>query len=178
VKNSPLVSLDVEARAIVPKRYSMKKLLIFILLFTAQAVTLAVAEQAADLSVTNAYIRTMPPGQTKTAGFLSVTNNGALSCQLTSAKSSLSSRIEFHEHQHSQGMMRMRPVAAVVVPPGETVVFAPGALHIMLFNIDDALEAGDITQMQLATDQCGSISFDAEVRSLVKKSKPMDAMHH
>ena len=104
----------------------MKKLLIFTLLFTAQAVTLAVAEQAADLSVTNAYIRTMPPGQTKTAGFLSVTNNGALSCQLTSAKSSLSSRIEFHEHQHSQGMMRMRPVAAVVVPPGETVVFAPG----------------------------------------------------
>jgi hypothetical protein len=48
----------------------------------------------------------------------------------------------------------------------------------MLFNIDADLEAGDITQMQLATDQCGSISFDAEVRSLVKKSKPMDGMHH
>ena len=74
--------------------------------------------------------------------------------------------------------MRMRPVAAVVVPPDETVVFASVALHSMLFNIDAALEAGDITQMQLATDQCGSISFDAEVRSLVKKSKPMDAMHH
>ena len=72
----------------------------------------------------------------------------------------------------------MRPVAAVVIPPGESVVFAPGALHIMLFNIDAALEAGDITQMQLATDQCGSISFDAEVRSLVKKPKPMDGMHH
>lgn len=156
----------------------MKNLLIFVVLFAVQSVTLAAADPAADLSVTNAYIRTMPPGQSKTAGFFAVTNNGALSCQLTGAKSSLSDRIEFHEHQYMQGMMKMRPVAAVIVPPGETIVFAPGGLHLMLFNIDAALKAGDSTQMQLATDQCGSISFNAEVRSLVKKSKPMDEMHH
>lgn len=158
----------------------MKKLLTIVLLFTTQVAVSAAppAEPVAGLSVANAYIRTMPPGQNKTAGFLSVTNSGAVSCQLVSAEASISTRIEFHEHQHSQGMMRMRPVAAVVVPPGETVVFAPGALHLMLFNIDTDLQVGDSTQLQLITDQCGSISVDAEVRSLVKKPKPMDGMHH
>lgn len=148
----------------------MKKRLILALLSVASTLAPAAilaAEPSTILQVTNAYIRAMPPGQTKTAGFLAVTNNGAKSCQLVSAKSSISNRLEFHEHQHSQGMMRMRPVADVVVPPGETVVFAPGGLHIMLFDIDSSPQADASTQMQLVTDQCGVVSFDAEVRSLV-----------
>jgi|TARA_B110000046_G_scaffold186044_1_gene231787 hypothetical protein len=139
---------------------------------------ISAVENATNLSVTNAHIRAMPPGQSKTAGFLAVTNNGTKICQLTSAKSTFSDRLEFHEHQHDQGMMKMRPVARVVVPPGETVVFAPGGLHLMLFNLTEAPQAGDITQIQLFTDQCGSVSFDAKVRSLVKKSMSMDGMHH
>ena len=155
----------------------MKKLLILVLLFATPALAQAAAPTA-DVQVTNAYIRTMPPGRTTTAGFLTIANNSDQSCELTGAMSTLSNRIEFHEHQHMQGMMKMRPVATVVVPAGETVVFAPGALHIMLFNIDTELKAGEVTQMELITDQCGSISFDAEVRSLLAKPKKMEGMHH
>lgn len=155
----------------------MKKLLILVLLFATPVLTQAAASTA-DVHVSNAYIRTMPPGRTTTAGFLVVTNNSDQNCQLIGAKSSLSNRLEFHEHQHMQGMMKMRQVATLAVPAGETIVFEPGALHIMMFNIDAELRAGDITQMQLITDQCGSISFDAEVRSLLAKPKKMEAMHH
>jgi len=155
----------------------MKKLLILVLLFATPALAQAAAPTA-DVQVTNAYIRTMPPGRTTTAGFLTIANNSDQSCELTGAMSTLSNRLEFHEHQHIQGMMKMRPVATVVVPAGETVVFEPGGLHIMLFNIDTELAAGEVTQMQLITDQCGSISFDAKVRSLLAKPKKMEGMHH
>ncbi|HAZ94088.1 MAG TPA: copper chaperone PCu(A)C [Porticoccaceae bacterium] len=155
----------------------MKKLLILVLLFATPALAQAAAPTA-DVQVTNAYIRTMPPGRTTTAGFLTIANNSDQSCELTGAMSTLSNRLEFHEHQHTQGMMKMRPVATVVVPAGETVVFEPGGLHIMLFNIDTELAAGEVTQMQLITDQCGSISFDAKVRSLLAKPKKMEGMHH
>lgn len=129
------------------------------------------------LHLSNAYIRTMPPGRTTTAGFLRVTNHSAMACQLTGAESSISDRLEFHEHLHSDGMMRMRPVAGgVTVPPGETVIFEPGGLHIMLFNIQQPLISGENTQLQLSTDQCGTVAVSTEIRSLV--TKPMGGMHH
>jgi len=145
----------------------------------ATAVTAAPNDtNSASLSVANAYVRAMPPGQSKTVGFLEITNTGTQICRLVSAHSTLSNRLEFHEHRHVQGMMRMRQVAEVEISAGQTVVFEPGGLHIMLFNLTSPLQAGDSTQMQLVTDQCGSVSFNPEVRSLIKNSKPMDGMRH
>ena len=110
------------------------------------------APESGALTVTDAYIRTMPPGRTVTAGFLSITNSGNQACQILSAESPLSDRLEFHEHLHSDGMMRM------------------------LFNIQQPLVTGENTPLLLNTDQCGSLQVNAEIRSLV--AKPMGGMHH
>lgn len=133
--------------------------------------------QAADLLIADAYIRTMPPGRTTTAGFLTVTNSGKQMCHITGLESPLTSRIEIHEHLHVDGMMRMRPVkAGLAISVGETLIFRPGGLHIMLFNIEDKLNAGESVRLQLNTDQCGSVEFTAAIRSLV--AKPMAGKHH
>lgn len=133
--------------------------------------------QSTDLQVSDAYIRTMPPGRTTTAGFLAVTNNGGQACEITGFESPLSRRVEMHEHLHADGVMRMRPVTGTLaLPAGETLNFKPGGLHIMLFNIDSTLDVGDVTQLQLNTDQCGSIEFTATIRSLA--AKPMAGKHH
>ena len=129
------------------------------------------------LEASDAYIRTMPPGRTVTAGFLSITNSGSQDCKILSAESPLSDRLEFHDHLHSDGMMRMRPVAGgLQINAGETLVFQPGGLHIMLFNLQQPLVAGESTPLQLNTDQCGTLQINAEIRSLV--AKPMGGMHH
>ena len=47
------------------------------------------APESGALTVTDAYIRTMPPGRTVTAGFLSITNSGNQACQILSAESPL-----------------------------------------------------------------------------------------
>ncbi|MDG1311459.1 MAG: copper chaperone PCu(A)C [Porticoccaceae bacterium] len=155
----------------------MKKIITLLLILVAQASLVAPLAQSSSLQASDAYIRTMPPGLTTTAGFLSITNSGSTPCLLLSAESQLSDRLEFHEHLHSDGMMRMRPVTGGInVPAGETVVFKPGGLHIMLFNIQQPLIAGESTRLQFNTDQCGILDISAEIRSLV--AKPMGGMHH
>ena len=160
----------------------MKKFISLAVILAAQFVLLqpvlsVQAESAHKLHVSGAYIRTMPPGRTTTAGFLTIVNHGTADCKVISASSPLSKRIEFHEHLHSDGMMRMRPVdSGIVLPAGEAVIFKPGGLHIMLFNIEQALVGGDTTQLQFNTDHCGSVEFSAEVRSL--KAAPMAKKHH
>ena len=133
--------------------------------------------QSTDLNVSDAYVRSMPPGRTTTAGFLTVTNNGEQACEITGFESPLSRRVEMHQHLHADGMMRMRPVTGTLaLTAGETLIFKPGGLHIMLFNIGSTLSVGDVTQLQLNTDQCGSIEFTATIRSLA--AKPMAGKHH
>jgi copper(I)-binding protein len=160
----------------------MKKFISLAVILATQFVLLAPVlsaqtKAAQNLHVSGAYIRTMPPGRTTTAGFLTITNHGTADCKVISASSPLSDRIEFHEHLHSDGMIRMRPVdGGIVLSAGETVVFKPGGLHIMLFNVEQALVGGDSTQFVFNTDHCGSVQFSAEVHSL--KSAPMAKKHH
>ena len=157
----------------------MRTFVTFLAFLAAPFITYALLSvaQSTDLQVSDAYIRTMPPGRTTTAGFLVVTNNGEQTCEITGFESPLSRRVEMHEHLHADGMMRMRPVTGTLaLPAGETLIFKPGGLHIMLFNIGSTLSVGDLTQLQVNTDQCGSIEFTATIRSLA--AKPMAGKHH
>ena len=124
--------------------------------------------QPASLMISGAYIRTMPPGQKVTAAFLTVSNVEEFDCQILSATSPLTNRIEFHQHRHVDGLMRMRQMQSVLIAAGETVVFKPGAFHIMFFNVGHPLMAGHKTALTLATDQCGDYSAELEIRGLVK----------
>ena len=121
------------------------------------------------LNVTDAYIRTMPPGQRVTAGFLTISNDGAEDCQILSATSSFSERIEFHQHLHADGMMQMRPLAQVLVTAGETVKFSPGGLHLMLFDVAKPLVVNAIVPIRLLTDHCGTLLVNFQIRNLLQR---------
>jgi len=147
----------------------MKKSIIHSLLFgfaSSLAVSLAAAE---GLSAEGAYIRAMPPGQQITAAFLKLVNSGDQDCQITGGSSPIATDLQIHEHQHSNGMMRMRPLQSVAVEAGQSLLFEPGQLHLMLFGIKESLVPGEQQEFTLTTENCGSIVVAAEVRSLFKK---------
>jgi copper(I)-binding protein len=124
------------------------------------------------LSAEQAYIRAMPPGQQVTAAFLKLVNNSDRACKVTGGSSAIASEVQIHEHQHSDGMMKMRPLPSVNVEAGQSLVFEPGQLHLMLFGIDTPLKPGNKQELTLVTENCGSIRVQAEVRSLFKKRPP------
>lgn len=154
----------------------MKKHLL--LSFMLMTCGLAIPCLASDnhLMVSNPSIRGLLPGQDRTAAFLSIHNHGDNDCKLLSADSPIAQRIEFHTHLHEEGMMKMRPVEAVQLAAGSSVIFESGALHLMLFEVESSLSSIESTQINIYTDHCGSVSFDAPVTNRV--SKPMQEMHH
>ena len=94
--------------------------------------------------------------------------NGEVDCQIVSAQSPLTERIEFHTHLHADGMMQMRPTKKVMVAAGTTIRFEPGALHLMFFNVNKRLIDGQTEPLQLNTDNCGSHSLTLNIRSVLR----------
>lgn len=137
-----------------------------------------------ELHAEDAHIRAMPPGQEVTAAFFKLVNHSDKACKITGGSSTVASAIEIHEHRHSDGMMKMRPVPSVTVKGGEALLFKPGGLHLMLFGVVETLVPGEQQQITLTTENCGSLVVTAEVRSLLKskaasaKKEKSDKHHH
>ena len=99
----------------------------------------------------------MIPGQSGTAGFFTVINHGERNCTLTGARTAIAGRVEIHEHRHQNGMMSMRPVPSLAVPPGQRVVLEPGGYHLMAFELSRRLKAGETEAVELDFGPCGVV---------------------
>jgi copper(I)-binding protein len=147
---------------------------VFILLFlcltnySLNAEEVGILIKAESLKIEHSYLRSMPPGQSVTAAFLTVTNQSKIDCLIVSSRSPLTSRIEFHQHQHVNDMMQMRPIESVLVGAGKTVRFEPGGLHLMLFNMEKLLRPGHKAQLELLTDKCGNYAVTLDIRSVLE----------
>jgi copper(I)-binding protein len=155
----------------------MKKTIFNSLLFSVAfascaAVNLVSADEHGEhkemLTAEQAYIRAMPPGQQVTAAFLKLVNSSDRACVITGGSSPIASDIQIHEHQHSDGMMKMRPLPSVTVEAGQSLMFEPGQLHLMLFGVQTTLVPGERQVIALTTENCGALLIQAEVRSLFK----------
>jgi copper(I)-binding protein len=104
---------------------------------------------AADVSVENAWLRQLLPGQNRTAGYFDIVNHGSKPVTLVGAESNAAAAIEFHRSIHNGDVVRMQRIEKVVVGAGETVRFQPGGLHLMLFRVADLAEQ---TKVALLTD--------------------------
>ncbi len=61
------------------------------------------------------------------------------------------------------GMERMVPVADLTVPAHDTVRFAPGGFHIMVFGLPSTLQAGDSTAVTVTFQTAGDRTRFAHV---------------
>ena len=61
------------------------------------------------------------------------------------------------------GMEGMAPVGVLPIPPHDSVRFAPGGLHIMVFGVPASLHAGDSASVTVAFRGAGEITHWARV---------------
>lgn len=127
-------------------------LLLCALLSTAvQALTL----QVQTLQVRDAWIRELPPGQTVSAGYFTLVNDGGAPVTLVAASSPSAGRVEMHSHRSNGDAVRMEQLSRVEVPAGETLPFRPGGLHLMLIDLKQPLRAGDTVAVTLLDEHGG-----------------------
>lgn len=70
-------------------------------------------------------------------------------------------RIEMHETMSHGQMTGMRPLQRVSAQPGRPITFAPGARHLMLYEIDPNLRPGQSVQLIFRFEQGPTETIEA-----------------
>ena len=125
-------------------------LLVFLL---ATTVTPAQHYEAGNIHILSPWSRALPPTSPNGAVYLTLTNHGAHPDKLLGASAEIAERVEVHSHILEDGMMKMRRVDSVILPPHEDVLFAPGGHHIMLIGLKQPLAVGDRFSLLLTFEQ-------------------------
>ena len=125
-------------------------LLIFLL---ATTVTFAQHYEAGQIHILSPWARALPPTSPNGAVYLTLTNHGAHPDTLLGASADIAEHVEVHSHILEDGMMKMRRVESVDLPPHKEVLFAPSGHHIMLIGLKQPLAVGDRFSLLLTFEQ-------------------------
>jgi len=86
--------------------------------------------------------------------------------RLISATADVSPKVQIHEVVTDGASQRMQEVAGgIVVPAGGSVTLKPGGYHVMLMNLPNPLEAGDVVNVTLTFEKAGTLDLVAPVRA-------------
>lgn len=114
----------------------------------------ALAQEA--LKVEQPWARATAASAKNGAAYVRLVNGGPAVDRLLAAASPVAARAELHTHLNEDGVMKMRHVAAIELPPGATVTFAPSGLHVMLFGLTEPLRQGTTFPLTLTFEKAGS----------------------
>jgi copper(I)-binding protein len=137
------------------------------LLLTATAPAAAMHHEKAAgsgaITVEQAWSRATPPRQKIGAAYLTIRNAGDTADRLVAADSPVAGTVELHSMSMTDGVMRMRPVAAIAVPAGGSATLQPGGLHIMLIGLHAPLRQGERFDLTLTFETAGTVSVPVTV---------------
>ena len=100
------------------------------------------------------------PGVNMSAGYFTISNNGSEQLAITRVESPQFGKIEIHETTTIDGVSRMRPIPALEIPAGGSVVLERGGKHLMLMRPEADLSR--ITLDFYATDEL-IVSINTEI---------------
>lgn len=105
--------------------------------------------QADAVTVSDAWVKAVDEGMTAAFGVLS--NGGDAEVTLVSATTPAAAMVEIHEVvMGAGGDMVMQPKeGGVMVAPGSSATLEPGGDHLMLMDVDAAIEPGDEVTLTL-----------------------------
>jgi hypothetical protein len=130
------------------------------------------------VTVDEPYVRLAPPNAPATGAFMVIKNAGDKDVKVVKADNPASKATELHTHLNENGVMKMRPVAAIDVKSKGEAVLKPGGLHVMLINLNAPMKEGDVVPITLTFDDGSSKKVDAKVvRPMAAGMPAMDHKH-
>lgn len=114
--------------------------------------------KAGELTIAAPFTRATPPAAPVAGGFFTVTNAGATDDTLIGARSEIAGRMEVHEMAMTDGVMKMRELAAgLPIPAGQTVELKPGGYHIMFLDLKAPLVEGETVDVTVIFEKAGEV---------------------
>lgn len=118
----------------------------------------------AEVALGDAWVRALPPTQSNTAAYLTVHNSGPDTVRVVGASAEPAGRVEIHHSTEVDGYMRMQPVEALSIAPGESVQLAPGGVHLMLLDLARMPAEGETVELCLVLESGQETCTQAPVR--------------
>lgn len=134
--------------------------------------------RADGLRMADGYLREMPPGQSTTAAYLTLINDGSDAIALVAATTPAAGHAEIHGHRVVDGAMRMERVARVEVPARGQLVLQPGGYHLMLIDLKRPLQAGETVEIVLRDEKGGTYPLQLPVVDMRQGTPAAGAHHH
>lgn len=132
--------------------------------FSLSLVLWACTPAAGDLKIEKAWARPGLKGETS-AVYFTLTNSREEEDRLTGAGCEVAEAAELHlSMMDMSGTMKMVPQEFVPIPPGQTVEFKPGGLHVMLINLKQELKPGDQFDLTLTFEKTGKKTLPITVQ--------------
>ena len=129
------------------------------------------ASMAAGLTVTNAWMRALPPS-VPSGGYFTLHNPGSKPAVLTGASSPACGMLMLHKTSGMDGMAgmaRMDDVTEVEVPAKGTLSFSPGGYHLMCMNASALFKPGASVPVTFAFKNGTSLKAMFAVRNAAGK---------
>lgn len=131
---------------------------------TPSADSAAAVPQAEGVVIHEPWLRQPPPSAEVSAGYLLIQNPGTDADRLLSVETDAAERVEVHEMEEVDGVMRMREIeGGLEIPAGGEVALQPGGYHLMLMGAA-GLEAGQQVDAVLVFERAGRVEVTFDVR--------------
>ena len=128
-------------------------------LFYCVAALAQTGAQTGGVEIKDAWARATPGGAQNGAAYLTLLS--PTGDRLTGVTSPAAEKAELHQMTNDGGIMKMREVTAIDLPPGTPVSLKPGGLHVMLMGLKHPLQPGQsrpgdtaIRKIRHARGQC------------------------
>ena len=130
------------------------------------------AVNAADLTLSEGWV-TAPLTQNASgvAAFVVISNISQKQISIVGASSDYAKKVQIHRIEHQQGVVKMKPVPSIKVPPNQQITLNADGLHLMLMGLQNMpWDTTDIS-IQLHLDNGERLTHRFEIRDLNYKAK-------
>ena len=123
---------------------------------------LAACGAGAELTVADPWVRSNPNGMG--AAYMTISSPEDDQLVAAAVDPEIAGTVEVHEVVMEDGAMRMREVAGIPLPAGETVALEPGGYHVMLLDMPAVLAPGTEVDVTLTFASGAETTVTAVVR--------------
>ena len=116
-----------------------------------------------NIQISSAWSRPTVNLKLPGSAYLSIKNFGSKNDSLTAVETPIAKKAELHNHIIEKGIMKMRRISIIDLPPNSTTTLKPGGIHIMLFKLNKMLEVGQNFPLNLTFKRAGNIEIMANV---------------
>ena len=121
---------------------------------------------AAQVAVTEAWVRGTVTGQKSTGAFMQI--KSPADTALVAVSSPAAKIAEVHSMKMEGGVMKMNAVDKLAVPAGQGVDLKPGGYHVMLLDLVAPLKEGESVPLKLTFEDKAGKKETLDVKAVVR----------